>query len=732
MSNRISSGFEKLNRCVQKWIWNKGWTELRDIQEESITPILTAGQDVIIASATASGKTEAAYLPVCSYLADNADGGIKVLYISPLKALINDQYYRLEELCEYCNIPVHKWHGDVSSGKKKKLLDKPSGMLLITPESLEARFVIDGYKIKELFGKLCYIVIDELHAFLENERGKQLQSLLCRVETVIKRKVPRIGLSATIGDMSVAAEFLRMGEGNSVKIIRSQAGERELKLQIRGYKIKEPDLAEPDKASMEQIGEHIFNVLRGSDNLVFANSRAVVEVYSDLLTRMSGKYNFPNEFFPHHGSLSKQIRHEVETRLKSHLPTNAICTSTLEMGIDIGSVKSIAQIGCPFSISSLRQRLGRSGRKEGDPSVLRIYIEEKEVTEKSHPGDMLRQSLFQTTAMTELLLRKWLEPPDGNILHLSTLVQQLLSLIAQYGGIKAENAWKVLCQWGPFNRVEKKDFALFLRNLGNCELIMQTHAGDLVLGVVGERIVNHYNFYTAFVTYEEYRLIANGKTLGTIPIVNPLFKGRYLIFAGKRWEVVEVDEEQKVVLLVSSEGGQPPNYSSPPSFVHDEIRKEMFRLYRSNYIPPYLDEEAVKLFLEGRDNFTRLQLADNRIIPYGELTLIFPWLGDKVLNSLGILFSLCDIKSSHIGFLLEVQNKTCEEINAILSEISKIENVGPMKLAELVENKEREKYDRYLPDKLLCAEYASRFIDVEGALNCAASLVNIYRDTNAN
>ncbi|MCP4217693.1 MAG: DEAD/DEAH box helicase [bacterium] len=220
MSGRASSGFEKLNRSVQKWIWDKGWTELRDIQEEAVAPILSGRNDLIIASATASGKTEAAYLPICSYVADKPASGIRVLYISPLKALINDQYWRLEELCEYCRIPVHKWHGDVGAGKKKKLLDKPSGMLLITPESLEAIFVIHGHKLKKLFGELSFVIIDELHAFLDNERGKQLQSLLCRLELVVKKKIPRIGLSATIGDMSVACEFLRRED--SIRVVTSK------------------------------------------------------------------------------------------------------------------------------------------------------------------------------------------------------------------------------------------------------------------------------------------------------------------------------------------------------------------------------------------------------------------------------------------------------------------------------------------------------------------------------
>ncbi|MCP4217694.1 MAG: hypothetical protein GY765_23830 [bacterium] len=473
-----------------------------------------------------------------------------------------------------------------------------------------------------------------------------------------------------------------------------------------------------------QIAGHLFKVLRGNDNLVFANSRANVETYTDRLSRLSESRNCPNEFFPHHGSLSRAIRTSVEKRLKEgKLPTSAVCTSTLEMGIDIGSVKSIAQVGCPFSISSLRQRLGRSGRKDGDPSILRIYIEEEEVTQRTHHEDMLRGCLFQSAAMTELLIRKWLEPPDGNILHLSTLVQQLLSLIAQYGGIKAQNAWKALCLLGPFNRIDEDAFVLFLRNLGKRELLSQTHDGDLVLGHIGERIVNHYSFYSAFVTEEEYRLIANGKTLGTMPISNPIFIGAYLIFAGKRWEITKVDDEQKVILLRPSRGGKPPGFSSSGGQVHDEIRKEMLRLYQSDNVPVYLDKEAAALFREGRDNFMRLQLNHRRIVPAGEDTIIFPWVGDKVLNTLHLLFKNQEIKTERHDFSLTVEGRTPDEVIALLEDIFKAGPVYPLHLASIVDAKKREKYDHYLPDALLCAEYASRFIDINGALECIESLI---------
>ena len=181
-----SNAFQLLHPAVQRWIYEQGWTELRDAQERAAGPILDGSLDVIIASATASGKTEAAFLPICSRLLAPENSGASVLYVSPLKALINDQSDRMERLCETLEIPVHPWHGDIPQGRKREFLKQPSGILLITPESLEAIFVNRGSSVALLFSKLLYVIVDELHSFIGSERGQQLQSLLRRVEHAVR------------------------------------------------------------------------------------------------------------------------------------------------------------------------------------------------------------------------------------------------------------------------------------------------------------------------------------------------------------------------------------------------------------------------------------------------------------------------------------------------------------------------------------------------------------------
>lgn len=561
-SSSESAGFALLEPRIQRWIWSEGWTSLRDAQERAIPALLGADQDVIIAAATAAGKTEAAFLPILTNLLQDIETPGAVLYISPLKALINDQWDRLARLCDELELPVIAWHGDISASRKHRFLKSPEGILLITPESLEALFVNRGTSLAGLFANLRYLVVDELHAFIGSERGKQLQALMHRVETIIGRPLPRVGLSATLGDMMLAAAFLRPNAPHHVSVIESKGSGQILKVQIRGYvesKQAHPIQSDDEVFSPDHaIAEHLFQVLRGSNNLIFPNSRTQVEWFADNLRRRCEQDGLPNEFWPHHGSLAKDIREETEKALKGgDRPATAVCTTTLELGVDIGSIKTVVQIGAPPSVASLRQRLGRSGRRPGEAAILRSYCKERQLGGGSPLSDRLRQGLLQSIAMIRLLMQGWFEPPRVHGLHLSTLVQQCLSVIAQRGGATAAELWSTLIRNGPFTEVEQGSFLSLLRALGERDLITQETSGLLLPGVVGERMINHYDFYSAFVSNEEFRLVCDGKPLGALPISRPLTVDQRIIFAGRRWRVTSVDTEAKVIVVRSDSGGAP-------------------------------------------------------------------------------------------------------------------------------------------------------------------------------
>jgi ATP-dependent helicase Lhr and Lhr-like helicase len=731
--SRPSNAFQRLHPKLQRWMYRLNWTSLRPIQEAAVEPILAAERDVILAAPTAGGKTEAAFFPILTSLAkDPIDNSAGALCLSPLKALINDQFERLEELGAEVEVPVHRWHGDVSAARKRSFRNTPSGLLLITPESLEAFFVRRGPEVPRYFVQLRYVVVDELHSFVGTERGRQLQSLLHRLELSVRRRIPRIALSATLGDLHLASSFLRPtkdSKGEQTVLIEDQEGRQEVKLQVRGYRqraVLSNSTPETDSRSSRaddqavgdalEIARDLFERLRGGHHLIFANRRADVERYADLLRKLSEHLRVPNEFHPHHGSLSRELREEAERAINDRSrPTSLVATTTLELGIDVGAIESVAQIGTPPSVAALRQRLGRSGR-EGGAAVLRMMIQEHEVGPDTPAPSALHPELLQTTAMVELLIQGWVEPPSPTSLHLSTLVQQTLSLLAQHGGARAQELWRALCDSGPFTTVSRGLFGDFLRSLGKGDLITQDHAGDLSLGLQGERLVDHYSFYAAFSTPEEYRLMSGGKTLGQLPISVPLFPGLLLIFGGRRWRILNVDDEQKVVDVEPARGGRTPSFiGAGGPMVHDRVREEMRRLYTSDTVPRYLDRTAKELVVEARAWFKRFDLDRRAFLAQGESIYLFPWAGDRVLGTLALLMSQEGLQISVGGFLLEVERSAPDQVIDCLRTLASRPLPDPRDLARKAGNRKTEKFHAYLDDPLLVEDYASSFLDLPGA-----------------
>lgn len=730
MTQQESSAFYLLDERIQRFIWAEGWESLRDAQEAAIPLIVPADRDVIVAAATASGKTEAAFLPALTHLLQSSPSGL-IAYISPLKALINDQFGRLSLLCEQLEVPVWPWHGDVSATTKTRFLAKRQGVLLITPESLEALLCNRGTSIAAVFGNLTFFVVDELHAFIGTERGKQLQSLMHRIESVIGRSVPRIGLSATLGDMSLAAEFLRPGAGSAVALVESKEFSGELKVLVKGYEeplvVRQPDDDEaPEPVTPAQIAAHLFKNLRGSNNLIFPNSRREVERYTHLLNGLCQEQQVPNEFWPHHGSLSKEIRSETETALKQReRPATAICTNTLELGIDIGAVKSVAQIGPPPSVASLRQRLGRSGRRKGEPAVLRGYCVENAQGGKPSLADELRLDTVQMTAMISLLREGWFEPPVANGAHLSTLVQQILSCIAQNGGATIGELYHLFC--GPassFTGVSKGEFAELVRHLGKRELLMQDPSGLLLHGRIGEKMVNHYSFYAAFATDEEFRIIAGSKALGTLPVSQALTIGQRILFAGRTWRVEEIDEEQKSIFVIRAGGGTPPLFSGGVGRTHTRVRQRMRQLLESNEVPAYLDATAARFLDEARVAYIRLGLAESFVVDQGSELVFLTWLGDAANEALACLLQASGIAATAGGPSVEIPKRphSAEEIVDALLEIGASPAPSLEYLLGDAKNLPREKWDWSLPDSLLRKTYASFQLDIDEALTWARGL----------
>jgi ATP-dependent helicase Lhr and Lhr-like helicase len=723
VTEAVSAAFDRLAEPVKRWIWQQRWTELRDVQERAIPAVLDGG-DVVLAARTASGKTEAVFLPLISRILPGMDGGepgFAAVYVSPLKALINDQFRRLESLLEICGIPLHRWHGDVPSGAKQRARERPSGIVLITPESLEATLVRRGREAARLFGRAEAFVVDELHAFIGTERGRQLQSILNRIEVATGReRIDWIGLSATLGDMTLAADELRPGAGTDVTVIESRDGEQELLLQVRGYcqpvtanlPAVDGTVREPD--AYEQMAEHMFKVLRGKRNLLFGGSRRNVEVFADRLREMCEGARLPNEFFAHHGNLARSERETVEERLRDDpRPTTAVATSTLELGIDIGAVDGVAQIGPGWSVASLRQRLGRSGRRAGKPAVLRAYIAEPEFESDLHPADRLRLDLVQAIAMVELLLEKWCEPPRSSGLHLSTLLHQVLAIICQFGALQPDAAWHILCSRGPFRSVDRALFAEVLQAMARpeAELIEMAPDRSLMLGVHGEKISAGHEFYAVFMTPEEFRVVAEGKALGTLPIDKTFAPGQTIIFNGRRWRILTVDPRARVIEVQPTKAALPPKFGGDFSGLHDRIPLTMKEILAKTDVPAFLDGKARELLEQGRRSFFDTGLDRRAIVEVGTDCSVFPWVGSVKLETFALALMVRGLEASAEAHVIEVRNCSVSDLGEILREMADSAPPAGEALARRAAKLHRAKYDPFLTEPLLQHALAEERLD---------------------
>jgi ATP-dependent Lhr-like helicase len=735
------TAFDSLHEKVRRWIWKQEWEGLRDVQERSIPILLEGERDLVIMAATAGGKTEAAFLPIVSRLASKpayAGHGFQAIYVSPMRALINDQFGRVESLCAELDVEVTKWHGDVSASMKAKARRNPSGIVLITPESLEALLVRRGKEVQRLFRGLRYVVIDEMHVFMEDPRGKQLQSVLHRIDLAAGALPVRVGLSATLANEQAARAFLRPLEPSRVDVLPPGPGGPPIKLQLRGYERvthfkKRREVQEGDEPvaavdlSDTAIARHLFDTHRGHRSLIFAGARREVEKYTVQLSEMGEAAGVPEEFFAHHGSLSREHREHAEQRMKDRSrPASIVCTTTLELGIDVGEIEEVAQLGPGHTVSGMRQRLGRSGRRSGQAAVMRVYVKETELDGATHPLDALRVQTVQSIAMLNLMINKWNEPPEPGRLHLSTLLHQVIALVGQRGGVTAAEAWVVLVRSGTFGGVDVALFKRLLRRMGEPDvgLLEQAADGTLLPGPAGERLLESRDIFSVFVSPEEYKVIAEGgRTIGQVPGENPFSPGEMLMLGGRRWRIVEVDVKRRELSVRPARGGNPPTFGGdmrPPS---EGVVQEMRRVWEDLSIPAYLDATAKEHLVQARTMYDRLGLRGASAARHDGQLLLFPWAGERRQRALVLALVQAELEPAPLGIVVSVSAHKESELVAALSGMAAGPAPDAMALAALVENKEVEKFDSFLGDDLLTLAWARDRIDAEGLPVLATGLL---------
>ena len=464
------------------------------------------------------------------------------------------------------------------------------------------------------------------------------------------------------------------------------------------------------------IADELFERLRGANYLVFPSGVGMVEFYADALRKRCESAGLPVTYFPHHGRLAKSEREETETELKhGNLPVSAICTTTLEMGIDIGAIKGVVQIGAPQTVASLCQRIGRAGRREGDVAVLWQYCIAETLSPSAALVDGFYQDLVQAVAVVQLFLAKWYEPPRAGALHYSTLIQQVLSLVGEHNGISAVNAYTLLCKTGPFEDVSEANFIALLRAMTAKDLLMQDANKLLLHGTRGEKLVNHYTFYAAFPDSQEYRLRQGGKELGTLPLESTNARGDVITFAGRRWRIEAIDHEKRVVELVVSGMGKLPKTGGSATPVHRRVRQEMRVILGGTEVPIWLDVTAQSLLRDAQRQYKALQLNKTWCVVEGHTVYLFVWEGDQVQKALSAMLRSRGLVATNSGICIEITHTTLALVADCLLKTGAQPCPAPGQIVERKDVCDREKWDWVLPDDLLVASYASRSLAIDEA-----------------
>jgi ATP-dependent Lhr-like helicase len=641
------SPFSRLAPFIREYIYEKKWSSLRDIQETAIAEILDGEGHVLIAAGTASGKTEACFFPIISMLCETRPPSVGALYIGPLKALINDQARRLEPLMETAALPLWRWHGDVSDHHKKNLLENPSGILQITPESLEALLLRAPGMIRGLFHALSFVVIDEVHAFMGSERGGQILCQLARLEEAARCRPRRIGLSATLGDYRQALAWLEQGSGRVIRsgggpaaavLIREEGERRRVSIAL--------DHFSGGRAEEGSYYEALYRQVRGRRCIIFTNSRMEAEDAVAALGEIAAKNRSADRFLVHHGSVSAELRAETERELRDGAdPVTAAATATLEMGIDIGKLDRVIQIGPPLSVSAFVQRLGRSGRLRGKPEIYFSSIEEKGTWE--HPVNGLPWDLVKTIAIIELYLKeKWIEQGGGNPLPYSLLVHQTLSVLCSLGEHSPASLSRRMLSLPPFARFSEADFGELTEHLVSLDVIEKTEGGGLIAGLEAEHLAAHYSFYSVFTAAAEFRVIAGGREIGSVNFIPP--EGSGIVLGGRYWQVERIARREREISV--SPGGAEIRHvwRGGGAEVHGQVAVYMRGVLAENEVYPYLSERARRRLSEARALAGQWRLTKDIFIPAespaetenaapeaaGGLFVLLPWLGSRAMRTL--------------------------------------------------------------------------------------------------
>jgi ATP-dependent Lhr-like helicase len=693
----VASVFPRLHPRLQTAIVHRlGWQSLRPVQDEAGHALLD-GHNAVVLAPTAGGKTEASVFPTLSILLNESPTGVGALYIAPIKALLNNQEGRLGQYTEMVGLRRFVWHGDVPTHARNAFLALPAELLMTTPESLEVMLVSTKVDVDRLFADLRVVIVDEVHALAGTDRGAHLLSVIERLATRSRHDVQRVGLSATVGNPEAIAEWLKGSSKRASVVVNPPAPPARRQLLVM------------HRDDLGQLAADAAQLARGQKSLFFCEARRTSEAMARGLER------FGTQVFVHHSSMSAEERQAAEAMFHEGKDVCITCTSTLELGIDVGDLDRVLQHEAPGTVSSFMQRMGRTGRRTGSVANTVFFCENDE-------------AVWVSLALIRLARRRWVERVAVTDRCWPIVVHQLLAMALASRGVTPEAAWahfQRLPDVAGIRRVEFDRLVAWMCRETSLELI----SGHLVLGRQSERQFGKRNFldlYAVFSSPASYKVeTLNGAPVGSVDqdFVDRLVEGVSVFrLGGRGWSVVGVEHKSRVVRVMPGAGGVTPTWSGIGGRVLSEpVCAEVRALLSEAEVPSVAHATAAERLAEARAEFAPIFAASDMEDADNGLTW-WTFAGLRINATLVRAFKAVqpDWKVVASNFSLRFEGDVGEAAyNAALVQIAEPEFWENERLwldiAEGLPNYRLSKFQRLMPPWVQREMVATFLLDIEGA-----------------
>jgi ATP-dependent Lhr-like helicase len=709
----MSAGLDRLHPVIVHHLVNSlGWRSLHALQEQAIGPVLD-GADALLLAPTAGGKTEAAMFPLLTAMEAERWPAISVIYVCPLKALLNNLLPRLETYCGWLGRSVAVWHGDVTAAARQRILREQPDVLLTTPESLEAMLISLKVEHARLFSGLRAVVVDEVHAFAGDDRGWHLLAVLERLTTVIGRPIQRLGLSATVGNPGELLDWLQgSGRGQRPAVVVApdlgRAPSREPAGGVSGAGTSGEGASAAVDIELDYVGsvsnaaKVIASLHRGEKRLAFCDSRQLVEEIGAAL-RERGVTTFLS-----HASLPYDERHRAELAFAQARDCVIVATSTLELGVDVGDLDRVIQVNSPPTVAAFLQRIGRTGRRPGSRrNCLFLAID--------------TSSLLWAAGLLHLWGQGYVEPVVAPPEPRHIVAQQLLALCLQEHRIGSRlwvQAWNGLA---PFNRSAEP----ILRHLVEQGFVDQD--GELLfIGPTAEQRFGYRHFMgmtAVFTAPPQFTVLSGRQEIGrTDPVLltEKTDGPRLLLLGGRSWRVTWTDWKRRRCYVEPAEGGGKARWLTPGlSGASFELARAVRDVLLGADPPVALTQRAKRFLTEVRDEQVATVHPGGTVITRtGDDVRWWTWAGYRANATLTATLShLTDTVQRFGDASIRLRSDLTHEMwktgIADAAERLCLPDVDQRALAGL-------KFNEALPERLATATLAARLADLDSATQVLA------------